>query len=121
MPTILLIAATLTGVLGLQRNSALVMKGARETVGVIGASGNVGKLVALRLSDSHDVRALVRDRRKVSSFLDRDNIELCEVDLADVSEEGTRRLEEALVGTSTIVCCTGTTAFPSVCSGAAPW
>jgi nucleoside-diphosphate-sugar epimerase len=83
--------------------------GGGKLVAVVGASGNVGKLVALRLADSCNVRAIVRDKSRVATFLDRPNIELFE---ADVSGEGAK-LQAALAGTSTVVVCTGTTAFPT--------
>lgn len=79
---------------------------------VVGASGNVGKLVALRLADSRPVRAIVRDRASVANFLDKDNIEVIEADVrADAGPGGA--LESALRGVSTVVACTGTTAFPT--------
>ena len=40
-----------------------------DTVAVIGASGNVGKLVALRLADTYNVRGVVRAADKVRPFL----------------------------------------------------
>ena len=55
-----------------------------DTVAVIGASGNVGKLVALRLSDTYKVNGIVRDASKVASFLDRDSIQLYEADRKSV-------------------------------------
>jgi len=39
-----------------------------DTIAVIGASGNVGKLVALRLSDTYNVHGIVRDASSVRSF-----------------------------------------------------
>ncbi|KAJ1625446.1 hypothetical protein T492DRAFT_1039757 [Pavlovales sp. CCMP2436] len=81
---------------------------------VVGASGNVGKLVALRLSDTHRVRAIVRDASRVASFLDRPNIELIEAEVtgSDAGAPG-GALERALRGAGTVVACTGTTAFPT--------
>ena len=40
-----------------------------DTVAVLGASGNVGKLVALRLSETYNVRGVVRNAEKAKSFL----------------------------------------------------
>ena len=55
-----------------------------DTVAVVGASGNVGKLVALRLSDSYNVNGITRDASSLKSFFDgRSNIKLFEVDLLD--------------------------------------
>lgn len=82
-------------------------------VAVVGAGGNVGKLVALRLSDSHRVRAVVRDASKVARFLDRPNIELVEAQVTGASAAPGGTLERALSGAETVVACTGTTAFPT--------
>lgn len=82
-------------------------------VAVVGAGGNVGKLVALRLSDSHRVRAVVRDASKVASFLNRPNIEIVEAEVTGASAEPGGSLERALRGAVTVVACTGTTAFPT--------
>eukprot|EP00966_Prymnesium_polylepis_P100450 2326549-Prymnesium_polylepis.1 len=51
-----------------------------DTVCVVGASGNVGKLVALRLADSFNVRGVVRDVPKARAFLG-DKVTLFEADL----------------------------------------
>jgi len=103
-----------------------------DTVVVIGASGNVGKLVALRLSDTYKVKGIVRDKSGVETFFgDRlagngggggKGIELYE---ADLLEEMGRQpsdsefrgcpdaLRPALADANAIVICTGTTAFPT--------
>eukprot|EP01083_Nonionella_stella_P085631 237503_1 len=55
-----------------------------DTIAVIGASGNVGKLVSLRLSDTYNVNGVVRDASSVEAFFDgRDQIKLFEADLLD--------------------------------------
>jgi len=93
-----------------------------DTVAVIGASGNVGKLVALRLSDTYNVNGIVRDASSVESFFEgRDQIKLFECDLLDeldsVDDEGgaacPASLVPALSAANAIVICTGTTAFPT--------
>ena len=91
-----------------------------DTVTVVGASGNVDKLVALRLSDTYKVKGVVRDSTSVESFFgDRmDNgIELYEADLLEemkLTESGCPdALRPALADANAIVICTGTTAFPT--------
>jgi len=81
-----------------------------DTVTVFGASGNVGKLVALRLAEKYKVRGVVRDASKVSAFLG-DKVELFEAELKDVTDTGA--LQPALEGAHAVVICTGTTAFPT--------
>ena len=49
------------------RMSAALRDG--DTVAVVGATGNVGKLVALRLSERFKVRAVVRDAARAKAFL----------------------------------------------------
>lgn len=83
-----------------------------DTVAVVGASGNVGKLVALRLSDTYNVNGIVRDASSVSSFFEgRDNIRLFESDI--LKEDADDSLRPALQDANAIVICTGTTAFPT--------
>eukprot|EP00532_Pseudo-nitzschia_australis_P017190 CAMPEP_0168248852 /NCGR_PEP_ID=MMETSP0141_2-20121125/1683_1 /TAXON_ID=44445 /ORGANISM="Pseudo-nitzschia australis, Strain 10249 10 AB" /LENGTH=355 /DNA_ID=CAMNT_0008184795 /DNA_START=39 /DNA_END=1106 /DNA_ORIENTATION=+ len=93
-----------------------------DTVAVVGASGNVGKLVALRLSDTYKVNGIVRDANSVASFFEgrEERISLFETDLL---EEVTSSKPEAfscpdslypaLCDANAIVICTGTTAFPT--------
>merc|ERR1740130_1589080 len=75
---------------------------------LIGASGNVGKLVTLRLSDSFKVTGISRNPSRVRDFLPADKVELCQADLDDPAA-----LEAALSGAAACVICTGTTAFPT--------
>ncbi len=92
-----------------------------DTVAVIGASGNVGKLVALRLSDTYKVNGIVRDAASVATFFEgRDGrIKLFEANLLDEmnsfekSEGCPASLLEPLQNANAIVICTGTTAFPT--------
>ena len=92
-----------------------------DTVAVVGASGNVGKLVALRLSDTYKVKGIVRDRTSVESFFgDRlgNGIELYEADLLEEMKVQSATgcpdaLRPALADANAIVICTGTTAFPT--------
>lgn len=91
-----------------------------DTVAVFGASGNVGKLVALRLSDTYKVNGIVRDASSVESFFEgrEDRIQLFEADLLkdlDQISSGTcpASLTDALSNANAIVICTGTTAFPT--------
>lgn len=92
-----------------------------DTIAVIGASGNVGKLVALRLSDTYNVNGIVRDTSSVDTFFEgrNDRINLYEANLLDemsnyVNGEGCPpSLLEPLKKANAIVICTGTTAFPT--------
>ena len=110
-------------------NSGVLQPG--DTVAVIGASGNVGKLVALRLSDTYKVNGIVRDADSVKSFFEgrEDSISLFEADLLeevisalstnDGDDFDTKRIScpdslyPALRSANAIVICTGTTAFPT--------
>jgi nucleoside-diphosphate-sugar epimerase len=95
-----------------------------DTVAVVGASGNVGKLVALRLSDTYKVNGITRNPASVAPFfagrLDRE-IKLFQCDLlkemtaAPSATEGycPRALIAALKEANALVICTGTTAFPT--------
>jgi len=90
-----------------------------DTVAVIGASGNVGKLVALRLSDTYNVNGIVRDAASVESFFKgrEDRIQLFEANLLDEMRKNSDGVSEPLLGSlenaNAIVICTGTTAFPT--------
>jgi len=81
-----------------------------DTVTVLGASGNVGKLVALRLADTFKVRGVVRDAARARAFLG-DKVSLYEADLR--GDDVTAALAPALEGAQGLVVCTGTTAFPT--------
>mmetsp|Transcript_8594 Transcript_8594/g.19314 ORF Transcript_8594/g.19314 Transcript_8594/m.19314 type:complete len:341 (+) Transcript_8594:124-1146(+) len=87
-----------------------------DTIAVIGASGNVGKLVALRLSDTYKVNGVVRDVAASASFFGDKNVELFQSDLLDELDCDSGcppSLLPALKGANAIVICTGTTAFPT--------
>jgi nucleoside-diphosphate-sugar epimerase len=97
-----------------------------DTVSVIGASGNVGKLVALRLSDTYKVNGIVRrdpNSSLESFFGDRlgKSINLYSCDLlqevnkydSSASYSFPEPLVAALKNSNCIVICTGTTAFPT--------
>ena len=93
-----------------------------DTVAVVGSSGNVGKLVALRLSDSYKVNGIVRDSSSVEDFFEgrEGKIELSNVDLLDeMNASGpSEQLRGALESANALVICTGTTAFPTKVSQA---
>jgi nucleoside-diphosphate-sugar epimerase len=90
---------------------------AGDTVAIFGASGNVGKLIALRLSDTYNVNGIVRDASSVQEFFKgRDNIRLFESDLLSElksDQQCPESLRSALSNANAIVICTGTTAFPT--------
>mmetsp|Transcript_12621 Transcript_12621/g.41595 ORF Transcript_12621/g.41595 Transcript_12621/m.41595 type:complete len:355 (+) Transcript_12621:997-2061(+) len=93
----------------LRARAAAVTKS--DTVAVVGATGNVGRLVALRLADlGYSVRALVRDTDKAEGALARDGIERVQADVVKGSQD---ELAEALKGCSAVVMTTGVSAFPS--------
>lgn len=96
-------------------NQAALQPG--DTVAVVGASGNVGKLVALRLSDTYKVNGIVRDSSSVSDFLNRESITLFEANLLEeLMTDATKcpdSLRPALEKANAVVICTGTTAFPT--------
>ena len=103
---IFLVLLTLGGALGL----TVPGLSPGDRVAVIGASGNVGKLVALRLADTYDVVGVVRDAPKARNFLG-DKVTLFEADLR--GDDMTSQLAPALGGAKGLVVCTGTTAFPT--------
>jgi len=82
-----------------------------DTVAVIGASGNVGKLVALRLAETYKVRAVTRAPERMQSYFAGKNIELFGAELK--GELAASDLRAALADVSAVVVCTGTTAFPT--------
>jgi len=90
-----------------------------DTIAVIGASGNVGKLVALRLSDTYKINGVVRDASSVQPFFEgRDNINLFECNLIEEimkndNDFSSSSLSPALFDANAVVICTGTTAFPT--------
>ena len=56
-----------------------------DKVAVVGASGNVGKLVTLRLSDSFKVTGISRNPSRVRDFLPSDKVELAEAEPVGVA------------------------------------
>ena len=61
----------------------MVLPSEGADVCVVGSSGNVGKLVALRLSDSFKVTGVSRNPSRVRDFLPSDKVELAQADLDD--------------------------------------
>ena len=88
--------------------------GPEDTVAVIGASGNVGRLVALRLADmgACKVRAVARNPERAAAFFGDLESEV-EVVAADTTKPGPELLA-AVDGCAGLVVCTGTTAFPTL-------
>jgi uncharacterized protein YbjT (DUF2867 family) len=76
---------------------------------VAGATGGVGQLVVAKLlAKNLNVRALTRNKAKAESMFDG-RVELVEGDIRNPET-----LTKATDGISYIICCTGTTAFPSM-------
>ena len=76
---------------------------------VAGATGGVGQLVVAKLlAKNLSVRALTRTRSKAETMFDR-QVEIVE---GDIRYPDT--LREATQDINYIICCTGTTAFPSL-------
>jgi uncharacterized protein YbjT (DUF2867 family) len=81
---------------------------ANERVLVAGATGGVGQLtVAKLLEKGFPVRVLTRSAEKVQNMFDN----RVEVAIGDIRQPTI--LPTAMQGVSYIICCTGTTAFPS--------
>ncbi len=83
----------------------------KQKVGVIGATGGVGRLsVAYLLEQGYDVRAIVRSKESAAELLPAD----IDVVLGDTRDptfgEG---LTEAIAGVDALIVATGTTAFPT--------
>lgn len=75
---------------------------------VVGATGGVGQLVVAKLlAKNLSVRALTRNKAKAESMFDG-KVELVEGDIRNPDT-----LIKATDGINYIICCTGTTAFPS--------
>ena len=75
---------------------------------VAGATGGVGQLVTAKLLEREiKVRALVRDEAKASTMFD-DRVELVVGNICDRTS-----LVSVVEDVTEIICCTGTTAFPS--------
>ena len=76
---------------------------------VAGATGGVGQLVVAKLlAKNLSVRAMTRTRSKAESMFDN-RVEIVEGDIRDRIS-----LTEATQDVKYIICCTGTTAFPSL-------
>lgn len=84
-----------------------------DRVAVVGASGNVGRLVALRLADlgACKVRAIARNGDRAAEFLSVSDVEI-EVFSADTKDR--ESLSYALEDCDALVIVTGTTAFPTL-------
>ncbi len=80
-----------------------------DLVLVAGATGGVGQLVVAKLiAKNISVRVLTRNRDKASQMFD-DKVEIA---IGDIRDRST--LTAATQGINIIICCTGTTAFPSL-------
>jgi len=103
------------GFLGQNLQSKALQPG--DTVAVVGASGNVGKLVALRLADTYKVNGIVRNSTSVKDFLNKNSITLYESNLLEELRNNDKKCPEslrpALEKANAVIICTGTTAFPT--------
>lgn len=80
-----------------------------DRVLVAGATGGVGQLVVAKLlAKNIGVRALTRSKTKAESMFD-DRVEIVEGDIRDP-----KSLTTVTQGLNYVICCTGTTAFPSL-------
>ena len=85
------------------------MVNSTDKILVAGATGGVGQLVVAKLlAKELNVRALTRTRSKAESMFDN-RVEIVE---GDIRQPNT--LTNAVNGVNYIICCTGTTAFPSL-------
>ncbi|MDB9307612.1 SDR family oxidoreductase [Aphanizomenon sp. CS-733/32] len=76
---------------------------------VVGSTGGVGQLVVSKLLEKGlPVRILTRNAEKAAKMFN-DNVEIAAGDICEPSS-----LTAAMVNITSIICCTGTTAFPSV-------
>ena len=76
---------------------------------VAGATGGVGQLVVAKLlAKNYSLRALTRDRSKAAQMFDN----RVEIVVGDIRQPHT--LSSATENITRIICCTGTTAFPSL-------
>jgi len=83
----------------------------KQKVGVIGATGGVGRLaVAYLLEQGYDVRAIVRSEESAAKLLPA-NIEVMLGDTRDPTFGA--GLTEAIAGVDALIVATGTTAFPT--------
>ena len=81
----------------------------QEKILVAGATGGVGQLVIAKLlAKKLNVRALTRNKAKADSMFD-ERVEIAEGDLRYPNT-----LIDALQNIDYLICCTGTTAFPSI-------
>jgi uncharacterized protein YbjT (DUF2867 family) len=81
----------------------------QDLVLVAGATGGVGQLVVAKLLENNmSVRALTRNKDKASQMFDN----RVEIAIGDICDRNT--LTPATQGITQIICCTGTTAFPSL-------
>ncbi|MEL7409750.1 MAG: NAD(P)H-binding protein, partial [Cyanobacteria bacterium J06558_2] len=84
------------------------MVSSTEKILVAGSTGGVGQLVVARLlAKKLAVRALIRDSKRAESMFDQ-QVELVTGDLREPDT-----LAKATEDIKYIICCTGTTAFPS--------
>uniref|UniRef100_A0A7S0E1B0 NAD(P)-binding domain-containing protein n=1 Tax=Hanusia phi TaxID=3032 RepID=A0A7S0E1B0_9CRYP len=92
-------------------SSTLVMLESGRLVGLVGATGGVGRLVAAGLlQEGYKLRAVVRSPERAAGLLPPE-VEKVAADTRDPSFGA--GLQSALEGVDAVIICTGTTAFPS--------
>eukprot|EP00250_Pteridium_aquilinum_P003971 c14228_g1_i1 orf=114-1169(+) len=86
---------------------------ASKCVLVVGATGGVGQLVLAALLDrGYNARAILRDTKKASAIFGKENMDRMQVFVGDT--RNMEKLDAAIFeGVTHVICCTGTTAFPS--------
>lgn len=78
---------------------------------VVGATGGVGQLVVSKLlAKNLPVRILTRNRDKANQMFNSENHQV-DIAIGDIRQADT--ITSAMVNVSSIICCTGTSAFPS--------
>ncbi|MCO5577389.1 hypothetical protein L7F22_031221 [Adiantum nelumboides] len=95
------------------KSSVQPTTGASKCILVVGGTGGVGQLVVAALLDrGFNVRVILRDPKKASAIFGEASMDKMQVFVGDI-----RKVEEleptTWEGVTHVICCTGTTAFPS--------
>ncbi|MBD2138366.1 SDR family oxidoreductase [Anabaena sp. FACHB-1237] len=88
-----------------------VVNSSENMILVVGATGGVGQLVVGKLlAKNLPVRIFTRNRDKVNQMFNHENHQV-DIAIGDIRESDT--ITSAMVNVTSIICCTGTSAFPS--------